>query len=41
MLDRSMPTRGALVHSIPMSEVIDMRSEVSRALKASHYEKKL
>jgi hypothetical protein len=41
MLDRSVPTREALVHSIPISEVIDMKSEVLRALKGSLFEKKL
>jgi hypothetical protein len=35
MLDRSIPTREALVHSIPFSEVKDMKSDVLRALKAS------
>jgi hypothetical protein len=35
MLDRSIPTREALIHSIPISEVKDMRSDVLRALKAS------
>jgi hypothetical protein len=33
MLDRSIPTREALVHSIPISEVKDMKSDVLRALK--------
>jgi hypothetical protein len=37
----SIPTREALVHSIPISEVKDMKSDVLRALKASHFEKKL
>jgi hypothetical protein len=41
MLDRSIPTRKALLHSIPISEVIDMKSEVLRALKAFVSEKKL
>jgi hypothetical protein len=27
MLDRSIPTRNALVHSIPISEVKDMTSD--------------
>jgi hypothetical protein len=40
MLDRSIPTREALVHSIPISEVKDMKSDVLRALKASLSEKK-
>jgi hypothetical protein len=35
MLDRSIPTREALVHSIPISDVKDMKSDVLRALKAS------
>jgi hypothetical protein len=30
MLDRSIPTREALVHSIPISEVKDMKSYVLR-----------
>jgi hypothetical protein len=34
ILDRSIPTREALVHSIPISEVNDMKSDVLRALKA-------
>jgi hypothetical protein len=33
MLDRSIHTRKALVHSIPISEVKDMKSDVLRALK--------
>jgi hypothetical protein len=41
MLDRSIRTRKALVHSIPICEVIDMKSEVLRALKGSISEKKL
>jgi hypothetical protein len=41
MLDRSIRTRKALVHSIPISEVIDMKSEVLQALKASLSGKKL
>jgi hypothetical protein len=41
MLDRSISTREALVHSIPISEVKDMKSDDFRALKASLYEKKL
>jgi hypothetical protein len=40
MLNRSIPTREALVHSIPISEVKDMKSDVLQALKASHSEKK-
>jgi hypothetical protein len=35
MLDRSIPTREALVHSIPISEVKDMESDVLQAVKAS------
>jgi hypothetical protein len=35
MLERSIPTREALVHSIPISEVKDMKSDVLQALKAS------
>jgi hypothetical protein len=35
MLDRSIPTKEALVHSIPISEVKDMKSDVLRALKGS------
>ena len=41
MLDRSIPTREALVHSIPISEVKDMKSDVLRAVKASLFEKTL
>jgi hypothetical protein len=41
MLDRSIPTRESLVHSIPISEIKDMKSDVLRALKVSHSEKKL
>ena len=40
MLDRSIPTREALVHSIPISEVKDMKSDILRALKASLSEEK-
>jgi hypothetical protein len=40
MLDRSIPTREALVHSIPISEVKDMKSDVLRALKPSFSIKK-
>jgi hypothetical protein len=36
MLDRSIPTREALVHSIPISEVKDMKRNVLQALKAFH-----
>jgi hypothetical protein len=35
MLDRSIPTKEALIHFIPISEVKDMKSDVLRALKAS------
>jgi hypothetical protein len=41
MLDRSIRTRKSLVHSIPISEVKDMKSNVLWALKASLFEKKL
>jgi hypothetical protein len=41
MLDRSIPTRKALVHSIPISEVKDMKSDVLWAMKASLSLKKL
>jgi hypothetical protein len=41
MLDRSIPTRKALVHSIPISEVKNMKSDVLRALKAFLSEKNL
>jgi hypothetical protein len=40
MLNRSIPTSEALVHSILISEVKDMKSDVLRALKASLSEKK-
>jgi hypothetical protein len=40
MLNRSIP-KEALVHSIPISEVKDMKSDVLQALKASLYENKL
>jgi hypothetical protein len=40
MLDRSIPTKEALVHFIPISEVKDMTSNVLRALKASLSEEK-
>jgi hypothetical protein len=39
MLDRSIPTREALVHSIPIGEVKDMKNDVLRAHKASHSKK--
>jgi hypothetical protein len=35
MLDRFIPTREALVHSILISEVKDMKSDVLQALKGS------
>jgi hypothetical protein len=41
MLDRSTPTREALVRSIPISEVKDMKSDVLWALKAFHSKKTL
>jgi hypothetical protein len=41
MLDRSIPTREALVHSILIGELKDMTSDVLQALKASFFEKKL
>jgi hypothetical protein len=41
MVDRSICTRKALVHSIPISEVKDMKSDVLWALKASLSRKKL
>jgi hypothetical protein len=40
MLDRSIPIREALVHSILIIEVKDMKSDVLRALKASLSEEK-
>jgi hypothetical protein len=39
MLDRSIPTREALVHSIPISEVKDMKSDVLRAVKGFLFKK--
>jgi hypothetical protein len=36
MLDRSIPTREALVHSIPISEVKNTKSDVLQALNVSH-----
>jgi hypothetical protein len=41
MVDWSIRTRKALVHSIPISEVKDMKSDVLQALKGSPSEKKL
>jgi hypothetical protein len=41
MLDRFIPTREALVHSILISEVKDMKSELLQALKASFSTKEL
>jgi hypothetical protein len=41
MLDRSTPTREALVHSIPIGEVKDMKSDVLQVLKGTLFEKKL
>jgi hypothetical protein len=40
MLDSSIPTRKALVYSIPISAVKDMKSELLQALKASFFWKK-
>jgi hypothetical protein len=40
MLDRSIPTREALVHSILIHEVKDMTSDVLRALKHLFSEEK-
>jgi hypothetical protein len=40
MLDRSIPSRKALVHSIPISEMKDIKSDVVRTLKAT-FPKKL
>jgi hypothetical protein len=40
-LDRSIPTREALVHSIPICELKNMTSDVLQALKALLFEKKL
>jgi hypothetical protein len=39
MLNRSIPTREALIHSIPINEVKDMKSDVLRTLKESHSKK--
>jgi hypothetical protein len=41
MLDRSISTREVLVHSIPISEMKDTKSDVLRARKGSLFEKKL
>jgi hypothetical protein len=41
MLDRSISTREALVHSILISEVKDMKSDVLQALKNLLLKKKL
>jgi hypothetical protein len=41
MLERSIPKREALVHSIPISEVKDMKSDVLQAVKGSLSAKKL
>jgi hypothetical protein len=41
MLNRSIPTRKALFHSIQISVVKDMKSVVLRALKASLFEKNI
>jgi hypothetical protein len=39
MLDRSISIREALVHSIPISEVKDMKSDVLQVVKGSLSEK--
>jgi hypothetical protein len=39
ILNRSIPTREALIHSIPINEVKDMKSDVVRTLKESHSKK--
>jgi hypothetical protein len=39
-LNISIPIREALVHSILTNEVNDMKIDLLRALKASHFEKK-
>jgi hypothetical protein len=39
MLGRSIHTREALVHSIPISQMKDMTSDVLRALKAYFFKK--
>jgi hypothetical protein len=39
MVDRSIPTREVLVHSIPIGEVKDMKSDVLRVLKGFLFEK--
>jgi hypothetical protein len=41
MVDRSIHIRKALVHSIPISEVKDMKSDVLQALKGFLSENKL
>jgi hypothetical protein len=41
MVDRSIHTMKALVHSIPISDVKDMKSDVLWALKAFFSERKL
>jgi hypothetical protein len=40
MLHRSIPTRKALAHSIPISEVKDMKSDVIQALRHLFLKKK-
>jgi hypothetical protein len=40
MVDRSIHTRKALVHSVPISEVKDMKSDVLQVLEASLFYKK-
>ena len=41
MFPRSVPTREALVHYIPISKVTDMKSDVLQALMASLLKKTL
>jgi hypothetical protein len=41
MLDRSIPTREALGHSILINEVKDTKNDALRALKASYSEMEL
>jgi hypothetical protein len=41
MLDKVIPTREALVHSILISKVKDMQSDVLLAIEAFHSERKL
>jgi hypothetical protein len=39
MLDKSIPTKEALINSILISEVKDMKIDVLQAYKASFFEK--